>query len=306
MTKSVYQCIITKSIKIIVKKLRIVVMNKFTLDDGTPQLLKAIYMDKPCPLWLEFCGHDFCLPSYNITRGTTYYYAIEYVISGSGYIRENDAICNPCKGDTFVLHPGSGQILYADSSNPWEKLWIIFYGPLADVLFESYDLKKRILYKNLNIEKQLMDIFKIYDSETLTKHEIQSKCSTLIFDIIQQLYLYECDDNFDIKNCSVADKLKILIDNTPFYPVSLNDLSKKMYCSRDHAIHLFTEKFKISPYKYMSQHRLKAIQQMLASSTIPINDIAKTMGFCDSGYFATWFKKRTGMTPSKYRKTHNK
>lgn len=105
------------------------------------------------------------------------------------------------------------------------------------------------------------------------------------------MYLCKQDNNLDIENASIADKLKILIDNTSTYPISLTNLSKKLYCSRDHAIHLFSEKFNISPYKYMSQQRLKAIKNMLVSSTIPINDIASCMGFCDAGYFANWFKK---------------
>ena len=280
-------------------------MNKVFLSDGTVEYTKSYHADKPYPLWLEFCGHSYCLPSYNITRGTTYYYTIEYILSGSGYIRENDTICQPSKGDTHVLHPGSGQMLYVDSNDPWEKIWIIFYGPLADTLFQSYKLTNRILYKGLNIEKQLTEMFEIYDSDNLPLYEIQSRCSTIIFDIIQKMYLCKQDNNLDIENASIADKLKILIDNTSTYPISHTTLSKKLYCSRDHAIHLFSEKFNISPYKYMSQQRLKAIKNMLVSSTIPINDIASCMGFCDAGYFANWFKKNVGMTPSKYRKAHN-
>ncbi|MGN0179897.1 MAG: helix-turn-helix domain-containing protein [Monoglobaceae bacterium] len=44
---------------------------------------------------------------------------------------------------------------------------------------------------------------------------------------------------------------------------------------------------------------------MLSSSTIPIGEIANSMGFCDSHYFSTWFKQQCGTTPRDYRKTHN-
>ena len=52
---------------------------------------------------------------------------------------------------------------------------------------------------------------------------------------------------------------------------------------------------------YLSKRRLEYAQQLLRDSFIPIRDICLRSGYDDPRYFARFFKKHTGMTPSEFR-----
>ena len=49
--------------------------------------------------------------------------------------------------------------------------------------------------------------------------------------------------------------------------------------------------------------RLNRAKRLLAESSAPVIDIASAVGILDQAYFARFFRKHTGMTPSAYRKT---
>lgn len=54
--------------------------------------------------------------------------------------------------------------------------------------------------------------------------------------------------------------------------------------------------------QYRSQKQFDRAKQLLQQAK-PIQDIAGELGFSDQNYFARWFKKQTGMSPSKWRVT---
>jgi AraC family transcriptional regulator len=47
--------------------------------------------------------------------------------------------------------------------------------------------------------------------------------------------------------------------------------------------------------------RLEAAKQLLASSPLPIAQIAMELGFSDQSHFTNAFKRRIGVTPRSYR-----
>ncbi len=57
-----------------------------------------------------------------------------------------------------------------------------------------------------------------------------------------------------------------------------------------------------TPYAYLLQCRLAKARRLLASRRLPIQEVALSAGFTDQGYFARFFKRTTGMTPSQYRR----
>jgi len=48
--------------------------------------------------------------------------------------------------------------------------------------------------------------------------------------------------------------------------------------------------------------RIGRAKRMLSETELPVIDIASSIGIEDQSYFARFFKKETGMTPSSYRK----
>jgi len=255
--------------------------------------------DKEYPLKVNSCGWTKCGKSYFISC-PAFSYAIEYVISGSGSVQINDTICYPKGGDSYVIKKNVKQDMYTEPANPWTKLWVIFSGELADSLFKIYKLNDQLYYENLDLRKPIERIIEICNSE-LSAEERNSECTVVIMELIQKLYLHKQKNIAANENKDTADKLKSLIDNTWKANVSLEDLASQVYCSRNHAIHIFKEKFGITPYKYLQDVRLKNAKLLLRNLELNIGEIAQLLRFCDSKYFSNWFKKTTGLSPREYR-----
>lgn len=56
-----------------------------------------------------------------------------------------------------------------------------------------------------------------------------------------------------------------------------------------------------SPAEYVMQQRIERAKQLLRETSRPVTDIAFSLGFNSSPYFAAVFKRQTGQTPSHFR-----
>ena len=106
-------------------------------------------------------------------------------------------------------------------------------------------------------------------------------------------------------NESVNRAVKFIQRN--FYnQISNNDIAKVCSCSVSTLCHLF-KKFKgISVHQYISDLRFDYAKQLLAVSRLSVTAIAHKSGFSDYNYFTVKFKKKTGLSPSEYRKNASK
>lgn len=59
-----------------------------------------------------------------------------------------------------------------------------------------------------------------------------------------------------------------------------------------------------SPMDYVQTLRVEEAKQALESDDIPIDDIAYSIGYQDPAFFRRLFKKRTGVTPGRYRQRY--
>jgi AraC-like DNA-binding protein len=70
--------------------------------------------------------------------------------------------------------------------------------------------------------------------------------------------------------------------------------------SRFHAV--FAEAMGVSPVEYVLRLRLERAQQLLMSSSLAVNEIARRVGHADPFHFSRLFKQRFGVSPREYRR----
>lgn len=72
----------------------------------------------------------------------------------------------------------------------------------------------------------------------------------------------------------------------------------------------FLSKFKTvtgkSPISLQASYRVQVAKQLLTQTNAPITEISQTVGCYDTSHFIRLFKKKTGLTPSCYRKSGGK
>lgn len=125
--------------------------------------------------------------------------------------------------------------------------------------------------------------------------------------IFQILYCRR-EELYHTKNGSRDRQIQIRIQKMLCYiqehfreNISLEQLAASAGISRSEAGRCFQKYYSKPPMSYVTLYRLKYAQELLAKSSLTVNEVAIQCGFRDSSYFVKVFRKHLGQTPSEYR-----
>ncbi|PIK32442.1 AraC family transcriptional regulator [Bacillus siamensis] len=93
------------------------------------------------------------------------------------------------------------------------------------------------------------------------------------------------------------------IDGHYHEPLTLSILADMCHGSPYHLQRTFKKIRGISPIEYIQKKRLAKAGDLLMHTDKTVMEIALTVGFPNTAHFATLFQKRTGSSPTEYRKT---
>ena len=82
-------------------------------------------------------------------------------------------------------------------------------------------------------------------------------------------------------------------------------VAKELGLSLDHLNRQLRRECGLTVGKFISREKISLATEKLKSSSSPIGEVASELGFEDQNYFARWFRKETGQTPSRWRETMN-
>ena len=83
---------------------------------------------------------------------------------------------------------------------------------------------------------------------------------------------------------------------------NIPDIAKEIGISRSHLQKLYKELFNVSIWEDLISIRISKAQQLLLHTGMKISEIALSCGYQTEAHFMRQFKKKTGLTPSEYRK----
>jgi AraC-like DNA-binding protein len=89
---------------------------------------------------------------------------------------------------------------------------------------------------------------------------------------------------------------------TPGRYRGLDDMMRDCPCSRDHLIRLFRHHHDVTPVEFLIRARVERARALLSATSFSIKQIAAQLGYADTFCFSRQFKKRTGMSPSAFRR----
>jgi two-component system, response regulator YesN len=83
--------------------------------------------------------------------------------------------------------------------------------------------------------------------------------------------------------------------------LSIGKVAGRLAISESYLSKLLRRRLGTSFVEYISNYRIARAEELLASSDMLSYEVAEAVGYPDARYFASLFKKRTGVTPSEYR-----
>lgn len=84
--------------------------------------------------------------------------------------------------------------------------------------------------------------------------------------------------------------------------ISLDDIAKNLFITKEHLSRLFKKEMGITISEYIIKTKIEEAKNLLKQTDYNILDIAILLNFANSSHFSNSFKKITGVSPSDYRK----
>ena len=83
----------------------------------------------------------------------------------------------------------------------------------------------------------------------------------------------------------------------------LGELSAAVGMNVDHFSRMFKRSTGLAPHQYLGNIRLERAKRLLAEGRAPIIEIAYEIGYANPSQFSAFFRKRTGLSPTEFRRS---
>lgn len=104
------------------------------------------------------------------------------------------------------------------------------------------------------------------------------------------------------KTSRMMQQVRRYLEQNYMYDVSQESVSEILHFSPSYFSKLFKAHFGVTFVEYLTDLRIHAAQQLLRDPLKSAAEVAGMVGYEDANYFAKAFKKKTGMTPTQYRR----
>ena len=260
----------------------------------------APYYDESLPLNIRMTGETICDDTIDVVRTKSELTALEFIDSGNGILEINGKRYEIKQNDVFFLKKGTNHHYYSSKENPWHKYWMIFEGPLAEMLIDTFLPEDTYVFTECECKKIINSMIKIFE-------EFSKDYNRLVDEItveLTRLFVY-LKHRRGTKSAGLSDEIRKRLDSGVEQDFSLDEICDDLGYSKNYIIQVFEKNYGTTPYQYYIQQKIAVAKTYLQNTVLPINEVAERLSFRDQRYFSAWFKNYAGTTPTEYRnKTH--
>ena len=266
--------------------------------------------------------HDYPL----LSRNPVYKHDADINISEVGYNRVPAGLWQTMKRDVYILHyivkgkgvfmnqpfdencgyfvaPHELETIHADNDDPYESYWIMFRGSIASEILKNFNLKHNCVF-SFKHNKECAEIIRnaLFREDYVNEIEEAYALQSVFYQLIS-VHMKDVEPN-DIMSTSVAYQVANYIEKNYYNPIKIDTLAQNLHMSRNHLYSLFKQEYLVSPQEFLISYRIEKAKKLLVNKQIhtSIKEIALSVGFENPLYFSRLFHKRTGMSPSEFRK----
>ena len=266
------------------------------------EVLTYIYHSpQKVPVSIECFGITYPNPNFHIKRTEATYFILEYIMSGKGYLvvdgRKHELKAN----DVYLLEPGSYHEYYADKNDPFKKIWVNFKSDLFFNILNEYGLMQINVFHDTDILQEMSKIIEL-EKVSVYNDNIYKAASKHLFDIFMKLAE---QSQANTQGSTIAQQILAELDKAIDSSVSIDDICNTLFISRSKMIREFKRHYDQTPHAYLLGRKIGFAKMLLQETSHSIKSIANHLGFSDEHYFANVFKRKTGYTPSLYRKSRS-
>ena len=265
------------------------------------------FLDPDRDLAVNSCGHQrFINKDFTTLREKGRVdYQIIYLSRGRGVYELSGRTEEVAKGHIVLYRPGERQYYRYDHDDGTETYWIHFTGHGAEECLRGAGFGGgRTFY--VGHSETIVDLFRRIITELQVKKPLHDAMSCALFqELLCHLGRKHAEFAGGANHTAEADLEKIIESMHSSYNArhSVRELAQQCHLSVYRFIHNFKSRTGFPPLEYLTRVRIEKAQELLANSALGISEISSIIGYENPLYFSRVFKKRTGVSPSSYRRS---
>ena len=246
-------------------------------------------------------GVDFSPPGNTSGKRCMNRLFLNFIIKGKGRINDEPFSA----GQFYYTCPKEVHSIESDPEKPYVSAWISISGLYAQHIVN--ELKKKSSKRIINIDrsKEIMAITKTF----LYSVNIGETSIPYLKSLID-IYLSYVTPNDEPNNSEIflPEKIEKTIRRAKAYVrdnlsnATVTGMAELLHYNTKYLSRIFIQATGMTPFEYITDHRMKWAKDALAYSALSIAEITEAIGYDHRNGFTLAFKKKYGTTPSEYRK----
>lgn len=205
-------------------------------------------------------------------------------------------------GEVIVIPPGEPHSYGADRSDPWTLWWLHVTGPdLAELLRVSRltpQAPVRVVADAYRVVALIEETVRTLEQDPTGRSLLMASGAAWHLLTILSASPRPGDDS------SPTDRAGEYLREHLSERVSVADLAGMAQLSPSHFAALFRRRYGIPVLRYQTELRMARARELLDTSSLPVSEIGREVGYPDAFYFSRQFSAIHGTTPRAYRSQH--
>lgn len=231
-------------------------------------------------------------------------FGVVYLVNGEGeFDSKASGSCHLKKGDAFLVFPGVWHRYRPITAVGWEVYWVHFQGEDAQRMQERGFISPEDPVLNVGLDDAVLDPFiHLLDWLRTEPAGFQQMIAAATMQIVAAMLGAARNQAAGSHIHEQVRRAKAMLEEEVGGLPLMEGIAAKLNMSRAHFFRIFKEQTGLSPYQYHLELKLNRARQMLRNSDLPVKQIARLLGFSNVYHFSKFFKNKTGMSPTPWRK----
>jgi len=232
-------------------------------------------------------------------------YQLVYITQGAGtFISESKPEKNIRTGHLFMVFPHEWHVFTPKVEVGWNAYWVGFKGDYIDNLVAAgFFTKENPVYDVGLHERLIFEFCELMDYSDLKSPTYQQYLAGSVSNILAKVYAINRDRKPKEDHVTgMVTNAKILMRENVLQNTNPEKVAESLNIGYSLFRRIFKEQTGLAPAQYHHKLRVQKAKELLLKPTRTIKEISYMLHFESNDYFSTYFKQKTGYTPTQFRK----